>query len=95
MICFFLLYLPIAALVVFAFNSGTSIATWEGTSLRWFQAAWNNDKVVEASIRSVQIAACAAIIATIVAYFFGSSRTSHAKDSNITALAEAFRARNH
>lgn len=35
------------------------------------------------------------IIATIVAYFFGSSRTSHAKDSNITALAEAFRARNH
>ena len=66
-ICFFLLYQPIAALVVFAFNSGTSIATWEGTSLRWFQAAWNNDKVVEASIRSVQIAACAAIIATIVA----------------------------
>lgn len=66
-LCFFLLYLPIAALVVFAFNSGTSVATWEGTSLRWFAAAWNNDKVVEASIRSVQIAACAAVIATVVA----------------------------
>lgn len=66
-LCFFLLYLPIAALVVFAFNSGTSVATWEGTSLRWFAAAWNNDKVVEASIRSIQIAACAAVIATVVA----------------------------
>ena len=67
LLCFFLLYLPIAALVVFAFNSGTSIASWEGLSLRWFEAAWNNDKVVEAAIRSVQIAACAAVIATIVA----------------------------
>lgn len=66
-ICFFLLYLPIAALVVFAFNSGRSIASWEGLSLHWFEAAWNNDKVVEASIRSVQIAAVAAIVATVVA----------------------------
>ncbi|UDF28099.1 UNVERIFIED_ORG: ABC transporter permease [Roseateles sp. XES5] len=66
-LCFFLLYLPIAALVVFAFNAGMSIATWEGTSLRWFAAAWNNDKVVEASLRSIQIAAAAAVIATVVA----------------------------
>ena len=66
-VCFFLLYLPIAALVVFSFNDGMSIATWEGISLRWFTAAWNNDKVVEASIRSVQIAAAAALIATVVA----------------------------
>lgn len=66
-LCFFLLYLPIVALVVFAFNAGMSIATWEGTSLRWFATAWNNDKVVEASLRSIQIAAAAAVIATIVA----------------------------
>ncbi|WP_157020262.1 ABC transporter permease [Mesorhizobium xinjiangense] len=65
--CFFLLYLPIATLVVYAFNSGTSIATWEGLSLRWFQAAWNNDKVIDASLRSIQIATCAAVIATAVA----------------------------
>ncbi|WP_421592874.1 ABC transporter permease [Shinella sp. M27] len=66
-VCLFLLYLPIAALVVFSFNDGASIATWEGLSLRWFAAAWNNDKVVEASIRSVQIAAVAAVIATVAA----------------------------
>jgi spermidine/putrescine transport system permease protein len=67
MLCFFILYLPIATLVVFAFNSGTSIALWEGFSLRWFAAAWNNSQVIEASIRSVKIAAVAAVVATAVA----------------------------
>ncbi|WP_339764490.1 ABC transporter permease [uncultured Hoeflea sp.] len=67
MTCFFLLYLPIAALVVYAFNSGTSVAVWEGVSLRWFAAAWNNEQVIEASWRSVRIAVCAAVIATTAA----------------------------
>lgn len=67
MLCFFLLYLPIATLVVYAFNDGTSIAIWEGFSLRWFYTAWQNDQVIEASIRSLQIAAVAAVIATIAA----------------------------
>ncbi len=65
--CFFLLYLPIAVLVVFAFNDGTSIAVWKGFSLRWFVQAWNNEQVVDASIRSIQVASVAAIAATIVA----------------------------
>lgn len=65
--CFALLYLPIATLVVFAFNAGRSVAIWEGFSLRWFQQAWNNELVLEASIRSVQIASTAAIIATVAA----------------------------
>ncbi|MCM2475124.1 ABC transporter permease [Agrobacterium sp. a22-2] len=67
MLCFFILYLPIATLVVYAFNSGTSIAVWEGFSLRWFEAAWNNSQVIEASWRSVRIAAISAVIATAVA----------------------------
>ena len=67
MFCFFLLYLPIATLVVFAFNAQASVAIWGGFSLRWFQAAWNNQLVVEASIRSLQIASVAAVVATIVA----------------------------
>lgn len=66
-ICFALLYLPIATLVVYAFNAGTSIAIWEGFSLRWFEAAWNNEQVIEASWRSVRIASVAAVLATIAA----------------------------
>ena len=66
-LCFALLYLPIVTLVVFAFNAGRSVAIWEGFSLRWFEAAWNNERVIEASIRSVQIASVAAVVATIAA----------------------------
>lgn len=67
MICFFMLYLPIATLVVFAFNAGTSIAIWEGFSLRWFQTAWHNELVKDAAIRSIVIASFAAVLATIAA----------------------------
>ncbi|QRM57309.1 ABC transporter permease [Sinorhizobium sp. BG8] len=67
MLCFFILYLPIFTLVVYAFNAGTSIATWEGFSLRWFASAWQNEQVIEASLRSLQIAIIAAIVATAVA----------------------------
>ncbi len=67
MICFALLYLPIATLVVFAFNAGTSVAVWQGFSLRWFEQAWNNEIVIEASLRSLRIAAVAATVATVAA----------------------------
>jgi spermidine/putrescine transport system permease protein len=65
--CFFLLYLPIATLVVYAFNSGSTVGDWEGVSLRWFRAAWNNDHIIEATLRSLTIAPIAALIATITA----------------------------
>jgi spermidine/putrescine transport system permease protein len=67
MFCFFVLYLPISTLVVYAFNAGTSIALWEGFSLRWFVSAWNNDAIQEAALRSALVAVVAASIATIVA----------------------------
>ena len=65
--CFFVLYLPIVTLVVYAFNAGSSIAIWQGFSFRWFVAAWNNEQVIETSLRSLNIAAVAASIATVAA----------------------------
>jgi spermidine/putrescine transport system permease protein len=67
MACFFLLYLPIATLVVYAFNSGESVAVWQGFSLRWFQSAWQNSLVQEAAWRSFLVAGFAAALATICA----------------------------
>ncbi|MCC6205433.1 MAG: ABC transporter permease [Hyphomicrobiales bacterium] len=64
---FFALYLPIAALVVYAFNAGESIAIWEGFSLRWFVSAAENDRVQDAALRSLVLAVCAALIATVAA----------------------------
>jgi spermidine/putrescine transport system permease protein len=65
--CFFALYLPIAVLVVYAFNAGTSVAVWEGFSFRWFVSAWHNEQVQEASFRSLLVATVAAAAASTVA----------------------------
>lgn len=64
---FFLLYLPIATLVAYAFNAGESIANWEGFSLRWFVAAAGNATVQETALRSLVVAGFAATIATVTA----------------------------
>ncbi|MDT8856720.1 ABC transporter permease [Paracoccaceae bacterium Fryx2] len=64
---FVLLYLPIVTLVVFSFNSGSSVAVWEGLSLDWYAKAWQNQTVKDATLRSLFIAASASAIATTVA----------------------------
>ena len=64
---FVFLYLPILTMSVYAFNAGQSISVWEGFSLRWFVAAWNNEDVKDAAVRSMQIAIIAAIVATVCA----------------------------
>ena len=65
--CFFALYMPLAPLVVYSLNEGNNIALWEGFSLRWYQAAWENQLVQSAAIRSIVIATIASIIATVLA----------------------------
>ena len=65
--CFVLLYLPILLLVAYSFNSGSSIAIWEGFSWRWYQSAWENELVQEATVRSLVIAVWASLISTTVA----------------------------
>jgi spermidine/putrescine transport system permease protein len=65
--CFFLLYMPIAILVVYAFNSGVSLSVFSGFSFRWFVTAWNNVAVQDAAERSAEIAAVSAVIATTTA----------------------------
>ncbi len=51
-----MLYLPIALLVLFSFNAGTSPAIWEGFSLQWYPKAWSNELVKDATLRSLIIA---------------------------------------
>lgn len=65
--CFVLLYLPIILLVIYSFNAGTSIAIWEGFSWRWYQSAWANEQVQEATVRSLILAFWASLISTSVA----------------------------
>ncbi len=61
------LYLPIIILVVYSFNAGRSVAGWEGFSLHWYTVAWENDAVKAATVRSLYLAASAAVISTFLA----------------------------
>ena len=65
--CFVMLYMPILLLVVYSFNSGSSVAIWEGFSWRWYISAWDNEQVQDATIRSLVIAIWASGISTTVA----------------------------
>jgi len=67
MLCFVMLYAPILTLVVYSFNAGTSVAIWEGFSWRWYESAFANQQVQDASVRSLTIAAFAAVLSTLVA----------------------------
>jgi spermidine/putrescine transport system permease protein len=76
---FFLLYLPMATLVAYAFNAGETIALWEGLSLRWFESALENRAVREAALRSLGLALASATLATLVATMaaLATTRTEH------------------
>ena len=76
-ICFFLLYAPLLPLVFYSFNSGSSLVHFEGLSWRWYVSAWDNERVQDASIRSLILAASASVCATILATMaaLGTTRT--------------------
>jgi spermidine/putrescine transport system permease protein len=88
-ICFFLLYAPILTLVVYSFNSGTSIAIWEGFSLRWYERAAANEQVQEAALRSLQIASFAAVVATVLATMAALATTRTRPYRGLTAIYAA------
>ncbi len=67
MFCFAALYLPIFVLVAFSFNAGENMSDWQGFSLRWFDKAFHNQQVIDASINSLKIAGFAGIASTIAA----------------------------
>lgn len=86
LICFVLLYLPIILLVVYSFNAGQSIAIWEGFSLQWYVSAWGNEKVQDATIRSLIIACCASVISTSAAVMAALATTRSPKFRGYSAV---------
>ena len=66
-LCFVMLYAPVMTLIFYSFNAGSSVALWEGFSMRWYHAAWANEQLKEVSLRSLKIAIVAASVATLAA----------------------------
>jgi spermidine/putrescine transport system permease protein len=59
------LYLPLAVLAVFSFNA-SRFAVWQGFTWRWYGEIFQDERLIEATIRSVEIAICATIFSTVI-----------------------------
>ena len=74
--CFVFLWLPIAVLVVFSFNSSRSTATWNGFSTEWYRNILNNaiggetrfstDLMLNSLQNSLHVSVLATIISTVL-----------------------------
>ena len=60
------LYLPIVTLMVFSFNSGDSMAKWEGFSLKWYGEMFSNSTLMEALWVTISVAVLSALIAVVI-----------------------------
>ncbi|WP_430464429.1 ABC transporter permease [Tabrizicola sp.] len=67
MLAFLALYIPILTLVVYSFNSETTMGNWGTFSFSWYEKAWANQAVKDATIRSLVIASFAAVFSTALA----------------------------
>jgi putrescine transport system permease protein len=63
---FAFLWLPIVLLVVYAFSADRIPFQWGGLSLRWFAALAANERLVEAALLSLRVAAGAATLAVLL-----------------------------
>ncbi|MGE0239798.1 MAG: ABC transporter permease [Parvibaculaceae bacterium] len=61
------LYLPIAVLVLYSFNSGSLVMVWQGFSLGWYAKAFANADIQRAALNSFIVATAATAIATVLA----------------------------
>jgi putrescine transport system permease protein len=66
---FAFLYLPIVILVVYSFNESRLVTVWAGWSTRWYRVLIEDRAILEAARISVVIAACSALIATVLGTF--------------------------
>lgn len=59
------LYIPIAVLIFFSFNSGKT-TVWKGFSLKWYEQLFRDDNIMNALGNTLIIAVLASVFATIL-----------------------------
>ena len=63
-LCLAILYVPIVILVIFAFNAGDLVMSWEGFSFKWFSVAFANQEFRNAAKNTLMISSVATVAAT-------------------------------
>ncbi len=60
------LYVPIVVLIAQSFNAGKSRAKWEGFSLRWYEALFQDQAIMNALQVTLSVAVLAMIVSTVL-----------------------------
>lgn len=60
------LYAPILVLMVYSFNESKSRGHWTGFSLKWYQALFEDDVIMQAFYNTMLIAVISAVVATVL-----------------------------
>lgn len=60
------LYLPIALVIVYSFNESRLVTVWSGFSLKWWQALFANEAMLDAAWLSLRIALVSATAAALI-----------------------------
>src|SRR6201991_2342850 len=63
---FVLLYLPIFAVVLFSFNTKKSLTVFEGWSLRWYEAFFDDAELIKSLQTSLTVAAVAMVGSVVI-----------------------------
>ena len=90
----FFLYAPIGVMIFFSFNSGRTIV-WKGFSLKWYEALFNDNRLMGALVNTLLIAVLASLFATIlgtaaaigISNFKGKKRAIIQNISNISIIS--------
>jgi len=84
------MFLPLAVVVLFSFNSVRSLQNFDGFSLEWYRAFWESESLRGSLIASLEIALATMIVATVLgtllAFGLVRARTRFSTSANILML---------
>ena len=66
---FFLLYIPIAVMIIFSFNEAGSLAEFTGFSTEWYAELFHDEEAFSSLRNSLILAVSASLIATVIGTF--------------------------
>lgn len=85
---FVFLYMPIAVLILYSFNSSNSTSTFEGFSLKWYKELFSDAATLDALKNTLILAILSAVISTIIgtmaAYGINKMQNKYLKNSTMS-----------
>lgn len=66
---FFLLYIPIAVLIIFSFNGAGSLAEFSDFTFDWYVELFHDEEAFSSLMNSLILAVCSSVIATVIGTF--------------------------